>query len=252
MKINNIYNTKESLEVKDLDTNSRQVALYLSKFDTMDSDNDIIRKGAFKKSIRERGVKSKSNRKIAFLRHHDWQQQIGKFVELAEDDYGLYAVGELGRSSAGDDALADYQDGIIREHSIGFEYVADKTKWIEDTTMKSNGFYEIKEVKLWEGSAVTFGSNEFTPVIEMKGQDKSDYIEKINDELNVCIKALSIGSGTDERLHEIEMKIKFLNSQLVLLARTEPTTKSHPDLNKPTTEIAENFDWNKVVKSLQS
>ncbi len=118
--------------------------------------------------------------------------------------------------------------------------------------MKSNGFYEIKEVKLWEGSAVTFGSNEFTPVIEMKGQDKSDYIEKINDELNVCIKALSIGSGTDERLHEIEMKIKFLNSQLVLLARTEPTTKSHPDLNKPTTEIVENFDWNKVVKSLQS
>ena len=170
---------------------------------------------------------------------------------MAEDDYGLYAVGQLGRSTAGDDALADYEDGIIREHSIGFEYVADKSKWIEDTTMKSNGYFDIKEVKLWEGSAVTFGSNEFTPVIEMKGQEKSDYVEKINNELNVCIKALSTGSGTDERLHEIEMKIKYLNSQLVLLARNEPTTKSHPDLSEPITEEIKPFDWNEVVKSLQ-
>ena len=93
----------------------------------MDSDMDIIRKGAFKKSLRERGVKSKSNRKIAFLRHHDWEKQIGKFIELAEDDYGLYAVAQLGRSTDGENALKDYEDGIIREHSIGFQYVADKS-----------------------------------------------------------------------------------------------------------------------------
>ena len=118
---NNLYNIKESLELKDVDTGSRQVALYLSKFDNIDSDFDIIRKGAFKKSIKERGVSSRSNRKIAFLRHHDWEKQIGKFVELAEDEFGLYAVGQLGRSTMGDDALKDYEDGIIKEHSIGFQ-----------------------------------------------------------------------------------------------------------------------------------
>ena len=211
---------------------------------------DLVRKGAFKKSIKERGVNSKTNRKIAFLRHHDWQQQIGKFIELSEDDFGLFAVAELGRSTAGEDALKDYEDGIIREHSIGFQYVPDKSKWIEDTTIKTNGFFEVKEVKLWEGSAVTFGSNEFTPVVDMKGQDKTNYIEKITDELNVCIKALANGSGTDDRLHDIEMKVKYLNSQLVLLATSEPTLKSHPDRDEPTPEITP-FDWNKVVKSLR-
>ena len=59
MSRQNTYQTKESLELKDLDSGNRQVALYLSKFDEMDSDMDIIRKGAFKKSLRERG-KSKS------------------------------------------------------------------------------------------------------------------------------------------------------------------------------------------------
>ena len=252
MSRQNTYQTKESLELKDLDSGNRQVALYLSKFDEMDSDMDIIRKGAFKKSLRERGVKSKSNRKIAFLRHHDWEKQIGKFIELAEDDFGLYAVAQLGRSTDGENALKDYEDGIIREHSIGFQYVADKSKWIEDTTIKTNGYFEVKEVKLFEGSAVTFGANEFTPVVEMKGQEKSDHIEKITTELEHCIKALSNGGGTDERLHEIEMKIKYLNSQLVLLAKAEPITKGHSEIIKPTPEIVKPFDWNKVVKSLQS
>ena len=109
---NNFYNLKESFEIKDIDTGSRQVAVYLSKFDAIDSDMDVIKKGAFKKSLKERGIKSTSNRKIAFLRHHDWEKQIGKFVELAEDDFGLYAVGQLGRSTDGDDAFMDYQDGI--------------------------------------------------------------------------------------------------------------------------------------------
>ena len=248
----NLYNTKEAFELKDIDSGNRQVAMYLAKFDNIDSDMDLIKKGAFKKSIRERGVKSKSNRKIAFLRHHDWQQQIGKFVELSEDDNGLYAVAELGRSSAGEDALKDYEDGIIREHSIGFQYVSGKIKWIEDTTIATNGYNEVKEVILWEGSAVTFGANELTTVVEMKGQEKTKYVEKITSDLDACIKALVTGRGTDERLHEIEMKIKYLNSQLVLLASTDPIN-NYQSVNEdqPTPEIKK-LDWSMVVKSLQS
>ena len=82
----------------------------LSKFDNIDSDGDVIRKGAFSKSIQDRGPESPSNRKIAFLRYHDWEQQIGKFISLEETGDGLIAIGELGRSSKGNDALLDYQD----------------------------------------------------------------------------------------------------------------------------------------------
>jgi HK97 family phage prohead protease len=115
-------------ELKDLSLDNREVAVYLSVFDTIDSDNDIIRRGAFKKSINDKGPDSSSNRKIAFLRHHDWEQQIGKFLRLEEDSKGLFAVGKLGTSTKGEDALRDYEEGIINEHSIGFQYMTVKKK----------------------------------------------------------------------------------------------------------------------------
>lgn len=243
----NLYNVKASFEVKDLDIPNRQVAVYLAHFDNIDSDNDVIKKGAFAKSILERGPESTSNRKIQFLRHHDWEWQIGKFVELSEDENGLYAVGQLGRSTQGDDALKDYEDGIIREHSIGFQYIGDKMRWIENVTMESGGYWEINEVKLFEGSAVTFGSNPETYVVSVpKGEQKTSYIEKITKELDTCIKALANGKGTDERLHNLEMKVKYLNSQLISLANVEPDPV-HSIKSEPKIEI---YDWNKVINSI--
>lgn len=249
MKQNQLYSTKEAFEVKDLDASKREVAIYLSKFDIIDSDSDIIRKGAFTKSIQEHGVNSSSNRKIAFLRHHDWTKQIGKFNQLGEDEIGLYAVGQLGTSSIGEDAWKDYEEGIIREHSIGFKYIPDKMKWIEDKTLPSGGFYDIKEIMLWEGSAVTFGANEFTNVVEvMKSEEKIDFAKKLSSEIDLLVKSLVNGKGTDDRLFEIEMKIKYLNQQLVSLAESEPIVKGHSEIIK---SKEPKFDWSFVVNSLK-
>ena len=67
MKNNNQYSVKSfQTSIKDLSLGKREVAMYLSKFNTIDSDNDMIIKGAFEKSIKERGPKSSSNRNIAF------------------------------------------------------------------------------------------------------------------------------------------------------------------------------------------
>lgn len=249
MKQNQLYSTKEAFEVKDLDASKREVAIYLSKFDIIDSDSDIIRKGAFTKSIQEHGVNSSSNRKIAFLRHHDWTKQIGKFNQLGEDEIGLFAVGQLGTSSIGEDAWKDYEEGIIREHSIGFKYIPDKMKWIEDKTLPSGGFYDIKEIMLWEGSAVTFGANEFTNVVEvLKSEEKIDFAKKLSSEIDLLVKSLVNGKGTDDRLFEIEMKIKYLNQQLVSLAESEPIVKGHSEIIKSTKP---EFDWSFVVNSLK-
>ena len=245
---NNLYNLKGAFEVKDMDSAERIVSLYLSKFDSMDSDNDIIRKGAFSKSINERGPMSQSNRKIAFLRHHNWEKQIGKFLEIKEDDYGLLAVGQLGRSTDGEDAFRDYEDGIIKEHSIGFQYIQDKMKFVEDKGLESGGFYEVNEIKLFEGSAVTFGSNEFTHVVDVKGEQKTELLDKIKSELNVCIKALSNGKGTDERLHGIEMKVKHLTSQLIVLAGKESEI-IHSIPKEPQTQI-ESVKWDSIISGI--
>lgn len=247
----NTYNIKGAkTSIKDIDLSKREVAIYLSKFDKIDSDNDMILKGAFKKSINERGVNSTSNRKIAFLRHHDWQQQIGKFNRLEEDESGLFAVGFLGTSTKGDDALRDYDEGIINEHSIGFQYVIDKMKFIEDEKMDQGGYYAINEVKLWEGSAVTFGANEFANTIDVvkNAGDKQNAIVKIADQINLVSKALKNGSGTDQRLYELEMKLKFLNARLVDIANIDPLIiKQSTVIEKPNT-----FDWSKANKLLNN
>jgi HK97 family phage prohead protease len=211
----------------------------------------MIQRGAFAKSILERGPQADSNRKIAFLRSHDWEKPIGKFLSLQEDDFGLFAVAELGHSSYANDAWNDYMDGIIREHSIGFKYMSDKMRFVEDATAPDGvGFWNITELKLYEGSAVLFGANEFTPTVDvMKSEDRKSYFEKVSNEIDVLIKALVNGKGTDERLYNMEMKLKFLNGQLLSLASIEPLDVKHSNEAKPM-EQPGSFDWDKVIKSI--
>ena len=245
----NKYEVKNSFEIKDIDSNSREVAIYLSKFGNVDSDNDVIQKGAFKKSIHERGPNAPSNRKIAFLRHHNWEMPIGVFTKLMEDDNGLYAVAKLGTSTNGEDAWRDYQDGIIREHSIGFQRISDKTKFVKDTSNALGGFTLLQEVKLWEGSAVTFGANDGTPLVSiMKGENKKDYIDTISEDLHVTIKALANGKGSDDRLYELEMKANYLSTQLQLLAQLEPLEHSI-ELDEP--KILNEIKWGNIINQIK-
>lgn len=208
-----------SLKVDDIDEGKRLVKAYASTFDVVDADRDSIKKGAFAKSIQEHGVESSSNRKIAHLRNHNWDSQIGKLVELKEDDRGLYFVSKLGTSSKGEDALRDYADGILMEHSIGFNYVQDKIKQVDD---KEGGHFEIFEVKLWEISAVTFGANYLTPVLEVQKGTGSTLVEHLNERIQKFTDVIRNGKGTDERFLTLELELKQIQQLLKSLELNEP------------------------------
>lgn len=232
-KINQHYSVKNISLITDLDEGSRRVKGYFASFDTLDSDMDVIRKGAFKKSIDERGVNSIGNRKIAHLRNHDWEHQIGKPEELFEDNIGLGFVSKLGRSTKGNDALLDYQDGILREHSIGFNYIQDKIKHVKESTYHPEGHFEILEVKLWEGSAVTFGANSLTPVIDVaKGATPEMRFKKLVELSASFYNAIKNGKGTDERLENLEAMFKQIQQLQQSLIEQEPSIKD--TLVKPT------------------
>lgn len=216
--------------LSDLDEGSRQVKGYFSAFDSIDSDGDVIRQGAFAKSIAESGPDSTGNRKIAHLRNHDFTHQIGRIDELGEDKHGLYFVSTLGTSSKGEDAFRDYQEGILREHSIGFQYIGDKIDYVEPKDSdfdKDNGHFEVREVKLWEGSAVTFGANSLTPVIDVaKGEEPTEYkLKRIQELTEVLENALRNGKGTDERLENIEQMFAQLKQLQNSLEIKQPTIK---------------------------
>lgn len=235
-KLNQAYSCKNvALKVEDIDEGNRIVKGYFASFDTIDSDFDVIRKGAFAKSIKERGVDAAGNRRIAHLRNHDWDRQIGKLLELYEDDKGLVFVSQLGRSTEGKDALYDYQDGILREHSIGFNYIGDKMKFIDNSDMNEDGHYDIYEVKLWEGSGVTFGSNSLTPVIDAAKStgDFDDLLTKIQALEESFMKALKNGRGTDGRLENIELKFKQIQQLRNSLHIAKPFDKNTLKNEKP-------------------
>jgi HK97 family phage prohead protease len=237
------YKTKSITEIKDLSLGKREVAMYLSKFGVLDSDNDIIIKGAFKRSLLDRGVDSASNRKIAFLRYHDWQHQIGKFIRLEEDDLGLFAVGKLSTSTKGEDALRDYEEEIIKEHSIGYQYLTDQIRKVGDN-------FEIFEVKLFEGSAVTFAACQETEVLAIgKSENKIQLVEKYAKEIEIVTKSLINGKGTDERLYNLEMKLKYLNSRLVDLAMM-PTVTSPKAESPEQVNTKSQFNWGELNKLL--
>jgi HK97 family phage prohead protease len=83
------------LEIKDIDGKKGIVTGYFSSFNTLDSDGDVIKPGAFARSIKERGPKSMKPR-IKHILNHDWCQPLGRLEVLQEDSKGLYYESQLG------------------------------------------------------------------------------------------------------------------------------------------------------------
>ena len=154
-----------AIPVSDVDTSKGIVTLYASAFGNVDSDNDIIEKGAFTKSINEWGPQGKG--RIKHLWMHSVYEPIGRPVEMIEDVKGLLVQSKVSDVKNGD-YLKLYADGVITEHSIGFE------------VMKSNETKQarvITETRLWEYSSVTWGANPNTPTVGMKSESKEERIE---------------------------------------------------------------------------
>ena len=190
-----LFEHKNTGAIKDIDVQSRIVTGYLSAFGNVDSDNDIIEKGAFSKSINERF------NDIFYLQQHDWSKPLGKFKVLKEDEKGLYFEGEIINTSFGEDQLKLYEAGIVKEHSIGFITVKSE---------KGNSVRIIKEVKLYEGSAVTLGANSQTPFLGFKSS-----VNEAKDIYKKILKAHKDGSFTDETHGLFEIALKQFEAQII-------------------------------------
>ena len=188
--------------VKDLDIKQGIITAYWSAFDNIDSDGDIMGRDAFNKSISERGPKG-ANR-IMFLYQHNPTLILGKPSELYTDAKGLIGVAKIEQTSYGADVLKLYESGIINEHSIGFQTI--KSRYDND-----KGANLIQEVRLWEGSAVTWGANELTPVISGKSTENKGEVVQYYDTL--C-KAIYSGTFTDDTFQILEVQKRHIEAIL--------------------------------------
>lgn len=197
--------------VKDVDVKNRTVTGYFASFDTLDSDGDVFQKGAFKKTIEE------GKSRIMHLLQHNPLMPIAR-PEVKEDSNGLYFVSKFDENQMNvkyiEDTLNLYASGVYNEHSVGFQTVKEHNE---------KDFNLITEVKLWEGSTVTWGANSNTPVTGLKSifKDRDELVNRIKNVNN----AIYSGNFSDETFKNLELFYEQLKSWLSV----EPVQSTQPD-----------------------
>ncbi len=212
MKTQFEYKTFE-IKSKDFNSESNELIIegYASNFGNKDEKQltyipdimdfamcqDIVNKGAFKKTLSER------KNRIAFCKNHNIDDAKGKILELKEDEVGLFIRVRI--SDAENELKTKIREEIYTEFSIGF-------KTIKATYEKTKDGYirNLLEVKLYEVSIVTIARNDKSKITDIKCLQQVDSIineiieesksEKIHNKL-LQLKSLLQGEPDDEPLY---------------------------------------------------
>lgn len=234
---NMIYKNIQDGIIEDIDESKGIVTGYFSAFNNIDSDGDVIVMGAYKKTIQENGVNGKN--RIMHLLQHNPMMPLAKPMELIEDAKGLRFTSKITETSYGKDVIKLYAAGVFNEHSVGFEIIKADNK---------SGYQEIREIKLWEGSTVTWGANSNTPLESIKSWDAIKSEDMISKFCNI----LRNGNITDESMIQMEIGLKQIQEHLKQLEKKSvvdniPDASQYKETN-PMDLLALDFEYSQKFK----
>ena len=147
-----------SLELK-LHGETGEVTGYGSAFDNVDSQGDMIQRGAFAASIAKRAPK--------MLWQHDQRDVMGVWSEAKEDDRGLWLKGQiLIDTNRGSDAYKFIKAGAIDSLSVGYR--------VKDFEFQG-AVRVLKEIDLFEVSFVTIPANDQAVITDVKSMTPRDF-----------------------------------------------------------------------------
>lgn len=177
----------------------------------MDSHSDVLLNDSPKKSISER-------KKLIPHIHdhiHEIAAKVGEVVDITIENFTLAQLGLSGNrqtqavvfttdiyKSYNEKIFNQYKLGNVNQHSIGLQYLqlelalndendtehfAVWNKYIDliinkQKAMDQGFFWAVKEYKLFENSAVLFGSNELTPTLGGKNTESPGGTHKTGSE----------------------------------------------------------------------
>lgn len=129
---------------------------------------EVFRRGAFRKTITERGKRVKA------LANHDRRQlPLGRADTLREDASGLYVEMRVSKTRAGDEALELVRDGALDSFSVGFAPVKERTM--------PDGTVERTEVRLDEVSVVAFPAYDGALIAGVRDASVPDLRRMVDD-----------------------------------------------------------------------
>lgn len=157
----------KEMQVKYRDDGNGSIEGYASTFIRQpDSYGDVVKKGAFTKTLAERWNGGKG---IPFLWAHkmdDLKAFIGT-AEAEEDEKGLRFVATFDDSEEAQKVRQLYKDGRLRKFSFAYDIKEEGLVTLENGT-KAN---ELRELDLFEISAVTIPANDDAGVVDVKSAE---------------------------------------------------------------------------------
>ena len=211
--------------IKDIDEAKGVITGYFSIFGNVDSDKDVIPKGAYKKTL------SENYTRVKHLYQHDPFKPLSgvknSMLKVSEDAKGLYFESTISQTSWGRDAIKLYADGVVDEHSVGFQTIK---------SVDRNDYREITEIKLWEGSTVTWGANEMARSKSVL--DPATLTKKMDS----VIKSIRNGKYENEEIFDnLEYYFKQLQ-QLFINLTNKSESSTVPDTSVQPVEAIKSID----------
>ena len=157
------------MEIRNVDTAARTITGVVAPYDettflVADAGGERIHRGAFNRSIAQRGTK------IPLCINHDHSSAVGMSREWLDGDTGLRGVFEVRNDPRGHEVLADVELGYLAGMSVGFTAI--------DRKRNHDGVMEVREARLYEVSLVLFGAYDGAKVLATRqAQDLDDMLK---------------------------------------------------------------------------
>jgi uncharacterized protein len=141
-----------------------QFEAYASIFGNIDAYGDVVRPGAFTKTLADWAA-SESFLPVLFGHNmSDPDFNIGHVVEAVEDEKGLRVLAQLDLDSPKGAQVHKLLKGKrINQMSFAYDVVAGGPATVDGVDV-----WELREVKVYEVSVVTIGANEETEILAVK------------------------------------------------------------------------------------
>lgn len=173
---------------------------YASVFDGLDSYGDTIKAGAYKNTLIDRS-------RPVQLRWNHMGPVIGKYLEVYEDEKGLYVKGELTKGhSVAEDAAALLRHGAVSGLSIGYivkDFEQDGVKRV------------LKEIELIEISVVETPADNSAQISSVKSATRLKDVEDI----------LRLKGFSQKEAAEIVATVKKIDGERQAIKEAEENTQ---------------------------
>jgi HK97 family phage prohead protease len=148
--------------------------------------------------------------KIRLLSQHDMKKPVGKMTAAEVRPEGIYATFKLSRSTGGNDALIQAQEGLVSGLSIGAEIIASKPS--------RDGHMVVSSAKLREVSLVTEAAFKSAEVKEIRAEENP-----IAEETNLPTESETVVEDTTVEATPVEAAaVEAARPTVTAMAYTKP------------------------------